>query len=115
MVFAGLGVALSSFASPTGAGSDLGGWVPVWSDEFDYSGPPDPSKWTVLDAPNTPAANAFVDGSALILRVDKNGKGVNMGTGNTSSIDTRAITARNTCSLPADSISEPAPSSSPAS
>jgi hypothetical protein len=86
MVFAGLGVALSSFASPTGAGSDLGGWVPVWSDEFDYSGPPDPSKWTVLDAPNTPAANAFVDGSALILRVDKNGKGVNMGTGNTSSI-----------------------------
>ncbi|MCC2662926.1 MAG: glycoside hydrolase family 16, candidate beta-glycosidase, partial [Geminicoccaceae bacterium] len=81
------GFVLFSLASCTAhAGSDLGGWVPIWSDEFNYSGKPDPSKWTVLDKPHTPAYNAFVDGSALILRVDKNGKGANMGTGNTSSI-----------------------------
>jgi beta-glucanase (GH16 family) len=68
------------------AGSDLGGWVPIWSDEFDYSGEPDPSRWTVLDRSHAPADNVFVDGSTLVLRVDESGNGANVGTGNTTSI-----------------------------
>jgi hypothetical protein len=81
------GFVLFSLASSiTHAGSELGGWVPVWSDEFNYSGKPNPSRWTVLDTSDTPADNAFVDGSSLVLRVDKSGNGANIGTGNTTSI-----------------------------
>ena len=86
MAAAAIVVALLACRPTVPAGTELGGWVPVWSDEFDYRGRPDPSKWTVLELPAASVDNAFVDGSTLNLRVDKNGKGVNLGTGNTSSI-----------------------------
>ncbi|KAJ3341918.1 hypothetical protein HDU93_003739 [Gonapodya sp. JEL0774] len=69
-------------APPSNVVSGLPGWRLVWSDEFTYTGIPDPSKWTMYTGPvynneaqtyTTNSNNVKVENGMLVLQALNNG------------------------------------------